>query len=239
MKPAYRRFLSVRPLNPLVAGFLVRLALSVLFSMTLFYYLASEPRSSLRFNRAVRTVGNVLNAPPSFLNAQLPRWLQSAYASEFTRGLARPPLSRGQETVRYLTVAVPSFLCLAYLPALARFSWSRISKSPRGMAEYRKHFACMYAVAMLVAGPQLLLSPLACLVAVFAFPGGLLAFIEPQYSFPDGPVWPAVVGFGIYATLLLLGPRATKPWPYVVLLLLLLLNVAGCHVQHSHFQRQF
>jgi hypothetical protein len=218
-----------------LVGFLIRLAIAFLCGFIVFWYKTSaELPGGLVFSPSYH-VTRILDFPVSAFYAPLP---------------AIPPLQRALHTrqtwiaraVLYALSAIPPYLILLYLPLLARRFWSRFSTAPpvrQAVPNFPLHFIWAYAVAMLLAGPHLLLAPWYLPVGLAAFPGGLFALVEPEYSFMGGVKWPAIAGYALYVAVFASGLLAKRPWPFVLLALLLLTNIAGCYVQHAAMAHQF
>ena len=73
-------------------------------------------------------LARVLDFPISLLNAVLPWQLQSGFAAQFSSGTYCFPGSLAYERFRYLSVGIPAWTGLLYLPDAVRAAWPRVCR---------------------------------------------------------------------------------------------------------------
>ena len=117
-----------------------------------------------------------------------------------------------------------------------------------------KYFVTAYAIGLFLAWPQIIALPFQALfsghfgrvltetlayglLAIALFPIGLLFFVCPRYT-PDTMFLFAFIGYMVYAACLL-AARRQRSIALAVFIVLLLVNIVGCHVQHRNFKAMF
>jgi len=91
-----------------------------------------------------------------------------------------------------------------------------------------KWFIIALLIALLAAGYEVLLSPLAYFIAVI-FPWGLFALANVQENSLIDIIIGSFVGWSLYVILIIQGSKRKSNILWLVFIVLLVSNVAGCH----------